>query len=187
MSLSAPAPRQPIHTRQVVCQGFRRDDGLWDIEGRLLDTKSYDFTNRARGIITAGEPVHEMAIRVTIDDGYIIHKVEALTLHAPFAICGVVAPGFAALEGLSIGPGFLRAVRERFGGVAGCTHLIELMAPIATTAFQTLAVLVGPESGNGARPRIIDSCHALAADGDAVAHHWPRFSTRKNTDTPDDN
>ncbi len=182
MSLSAPAARQPLHTRRVVCQGFRRDDGLWDIEGRLLDTKSYDFPNRDRGgAIAAGEPIHEMAVRVTIDDGYVIHKVEAVTLQAPFSICGAVAPAFAALEGLSLGPGFLRHVRERFGGVAGCTHLIELMAPIATTAFQTLAPLVGAEAGKDARrPRIIDSCHALAADGGVVAREWPQFATRKD-------
>jgi hypothetical protein len=181
MSLSPPAARRPIHNRQVTCQGFRRDDGLWDIEGRLLDTKCYDFANRDRGgIIAAGEPIHEMLVRLTVDDAYIIRKVEAITLHAPFTVCGEVAPAFTALEGLGLGPGFLRALRERFGGVAGCTHLVELMAPIATTAFQTMASLIGAESGNRTRPRIIDSCHALAADGDVVAREWPQFSTRKD-------
>ncbi|PKU22772.1 DUF2889 domain-containing protein [Telmatospirillum siberiense] len=183
MSLSPPADRRPIHTRRVVCQGFRRNDGLWDIEGHLIDTKAYDFANRDRGgVIAAGEPIHEMVVRLTIDDAYIIRKAEAVTLHAPFSICGAVAPAFSSLEGVCLGPGFLRTVRERFGKTAGCTHLVELMGPLATTAFQTLAPLIGAEAGNGARPRIIDSCHALAADGEVVAREWPQFSTRRATD-----
>ena len=179
MTLSAPVARKPVHTRQVSCQGFRREDGLWDIEGWLKDSKSYDFDNRDRGgVIAAGEAIHEMAIRITIDDTYVIRKVEAITISAPFTICGEVAPTFAALEGLSLGPGFLRTVRERFAGAAGCTHLVELMAPIATTAFQTLAPLVGAGSENDPRLRMIDSCHALATDGEVVAREWPQFSTR---------
>ncbi|MGH7035691.1 MAG: DUF2889 domain-containing protein, partial [Stellaceae bacterium] len=49
MPLSAAAPREPIHTRQIECRGFRRADGLWDIEGHLIDTKSYAFQNEHRG------------------------------------------------------------------------------------------------------------------------------------------
>ncbi len=37
MPLSPPIGRQHLHTRRVVCQGFFRDDGLWDIEGRITD------------------------------------------------------------------------------------------------------------------------------------------------------
>jgi len=184
MRLSPPAARRPIHTRQVVCEGFLRDDGLWDIEGRLLDTKSDDMENRDRGgVIAAGEPIHEMAIRVTIDDDMLIRKVEAVTLHAPFSLCGEIAPAFSALEGAHLGPGILRLVRERFGGVKGCTHLIELMAPIATTAFQTLVSRAKSKSAHGVGPRIVDSCHALAADGDVVARLWPTLSTREAQDS----
>ncbi len=54
MPLSPPAPREPIHPRHVVCSGFRRADGLWDIEGHLTDVKSYDFDSRSRGTVAAG-------------------------------------------------------------------------------------------------------------------------------------
>ena len=36
MPLSKPAPRKHIHTREIKCLGFEREDGLWDIEGRLI-------------------------------------------------------------------------------------------------------------------------------------------------------
>ena len=80
MPLSAPAPRQLLHQRIVQCSGYRREDGLWDIEGRMVDTKTYPFPNEDRGgAIQAGEPLHDMWIRLTVDDQFQIHDVEART------------------------------------------------------------------------------------------------------------
>ena len=45
MPLSPPVGRQLLHTRRVTCQGFFREDGLWDIEGRITDEKSYEHAN----------------------------------------------------------------------------------------------------------------------------------------------
>src|SRR3990167_8935632 len=45
MPLSPPAPRTLKHVRRVNYQGFERDDGLWDIEGELHDSKAYDATS----------------------------------------------------------------------------------------------------------------------------------------------
>ncbi len=173
MPLSEPAPRRAIHCRQVTCQGFQRDDGLWDIEGRLVDTKTYEFTNRDRGAIPPGTPIHEMVVRVTVDDELVIRQIEAVTLHAPFAICGDITPAFSALAGMSLTNGFLREVRARFGGVKGCTHIVELMAPIATTAYQTIAPLRHLKTREG-RDNLLDSCHALAADGPVMAREFSR-------------
>ena len=49
MPLSDPAPRQLLHLRDIELRGFQRDDGLFDIEARLTDTKSYAFANIDRG------------------------------------------------------------------------------------------------------------------------------------------
>lgn len=177
MPLSPPAIRRPIHSRAITCEGFRREDGLWDIEGVLIDTKSYDCPHRlGGGAIPAGEPVHRMRVRVTVDDALLVHEVEAVIENAPFSPCAGIAPDFASLAGLSLGTGFLREVRQRFGGTKGCTHLIELMGPVATTAFQTIYPILSREQGESERPKVIDSCHALAADGPVVAQAWPQFA-----------
>ena len=43
MPLSAPTiDRQPRHIRSVRYQIFERSDGLWDVEGELIDTKAMD-------------------------------------------------------------------------------------------------------------------------------------------------
>ena len=138
MSLSTPAEREQRHLRQVSCRGFARTDGLLDIEGELIDTKDYDFPSAARGTIAAGSPIHHMQVRITIDFQMTIIAAEAVTLYGPYHICPKGAENISGLVGLTIGPGWKRKVQNAIGGPKGCTHITELMGPMATTAFQTL-------------------------------------------------
>lgn len=181
MSLSRPSPRDHIHSREIRCRGYRRQDGLWDIEGLLEDTKTYSFDNRDRGGLNSGEPIHRMHLRVTVDDDLVVRTAEAYTEAGPFSICGDIAPAFKSLEGLKIGPGWRKAVLERMAGVHGCTHLTDLLlGPVTTTAFQTVAPARSRRETPGAagrKPALIDSCHALAADGPIVERQWPAFHT----------
>ena len=178
MTLSAPVEREHLHTRRIEARGYRRRDGLWDIEGHLSDTKTYAFANEWRGEIGAGEPVHDMWIRLTLDDDFVVRDVEAVTDAGPFRLCPDIAPAFAAVKGLRVGPGWSRRIREYLGGVHGCTHLVEMLGALATVAFQTLYPVRErrPAQANE-RPPHLDSCHALASDGEVVRRFWPRFYT----------
>ena len=178
MPLPPPAAREHIHTRTVECSGYRRNDGLWDIEGHLTDTKTYTFENKERGAVPPGEPVHEMWIRLTVDDDLTIHDVETVTDYSPFMMCKEVAPNFKRLVGESIGPGWRRTVRQKVGGIEGCTHIVELLGPVATTAFQTIFPLKSREKPEGAAdtsgpPRLLNTCHAFRSDGPKVREIWP--------------
>ena len=185
MPLSPPVKRNLIHTREVRCFGFEREDGLWDIEGRITDTKTYSFDNRDRGEVSAGTPVHDMLIRLTVDDDLVVHDAEASTESAPFNICPAVTDGVKALKGLKIASGWTRNVQKAIGGLQGCTHINQLlMGPLATTAYQS--IIPGkshrkkegdPGSGDKPtkRPVVIDTCHAFAADGENVRHFWPDY------------
>lgn len=180
MPLSEPAAREPMHRRQIDMHGYRRADGLFDIEAHLLDTKSYGFDNEERGFLPAGTPLHGMWIRLTVDEDLLIHACEASSDHTPYAVCPQAAPNFARLAGLKIGPGFNRAVNERVGGVMGCTHLREVLAQMATVAYQTLypvrraKELVREEAtGVRKRPNIIGTCHAYHPDSPVVKLRWP--------------
>jgi hypothetical protein len=190
MPLSPPTPREHIHTRTIDCRGYRRADGLWDIEGHITDVKTYAFANHFRGEIAAGAPVHDMWLRLTVDDRLTVHAVEAVTEAGPYEVCPNVAPNFQRLVGLSIRPGFQTRVRELLGGTAGCTHLVELLGPIATTAYQTVYPYreqqrhrdgapprAAASAKPGRKPHLIDSCHAFAADGEVVRRYWPDFYT----------
>jgi hypothetical protein len=183
MPLPPASPREPIHTRRVECRGYRRADGLWDVEGHLVDVKSYAFDNAHRGRLEPGMPIHEMWIRITIDDEFLIHDAVAAADASPYRICPEVAPNFARLKGLKIGAGFRRAVAQRLGGTEGCTHIVELLGPLATTAIQTIMPIKSrekPASQPGdppQRPRLLDSCYALRADGEVAKRNWPQFYT----------
>ena len=136
--LSDPAERDEVHTRGIGLKGFRRGDGLLEVEGVLTDVKSYDFPSRERGTIRAGEPVHHMEVRITFNEELEIVAAEAATLAGPYALCPSATKVFDRLVGLTIGPGWNARVRKAIGGVEGCTHITELMGPVATVAYQTL-------------------------------------------------
>lgn len=192
MPLSPPvADRRHLHDRRLEMTGHERPDGLFDIEGHLTDTKPYSFDNFDRGRVEAGEPLHGMWIRLTIDEDMVIRACEAVSDYTPYTICPAVAGNFSRLAGVSIGPGFSRAVKERLGGVEGCTHLREMLAQMATVAFQTMQPVRRrqreTESGDPARPPIIGTCHAYAPDSPVVARQWPAFAAarRAKATTPE--
>jgi hypothetical protein len=185
MPLSKPVAREPIHKRTVTCTGYLREDGLWDIEGNLVDQKTYAFPNESRGEVPPGEPVHGMWIRMTVDESLTIRDMEAVTDYGPFAICPAITPNFKRMIGVQIGKGFRREIKQRVGGTEGCTHLVEMLGPLATTAFQSVFPYqekrrrenpeIAKKEGPRERPRILDTCHALASDGEVVKNHWPEF------------
>jgi hypothetical protein len=197
MPLSPPVVRHHLHARTVSCNGFFREDGLWEIEGHIVDHRTYPFDNEWRGRVMPEMPLHEMWIRLTLDDDLTIRAVEAATDQSPFAVCPAVLLKFQRLVGATIGPGFARMLREKLGGTEGCTHIVEMLGQVATVALQTKitaharalrrAVLgEPPEPASrdarsawaeapepGKRPPVIDTCHAWASDGDVVRRLLP--------------
>ena len=169
-----PTARRQIHLRRISCAGFARDDGLWDIEGRLIDTKP-EPVNLPDRRVEADEAIHEMLVCLTIDREFMIHDAWARTLHSPYRTCGAINASYAQLIGLRIQPGFTQTVKRLFRGTLGCTHLTELVPPMATTAFQALWNERKPSPG----PSPLDGCHALRRDGEVVRIHFPHaFAAR---------
>ena len=80
-------PREAVHKRQINCNGFVREDGLYDIEAELTDHKTYAFPSDFRGTVTPDLPVHHMVLRITINKDRVIQHAEAITITGPYAIC----------------------------------------------------------------------------------------------------
>jgi len=175
---SSTVPRQLKHRRRVFCEGYAREDGRWDVDARLLDTRGYALTVFFNQLLPVGEPLHQMGLRMTVDGLLVVCEVQALTLHGPAPECRAIAPVYQQLVGLRIGPGFSARVRDLFKGTAGCTHLTELLGVMATVAFQTVLPPGGPEgsaSKDDPPPTgLIDSCHAFRSDGEVVLRRWPQ-------------
>ncbi|MEE9396598.1 MAG: DUF2889 domain-containing protein [Methylococcales bacterium] len=182
MPLSTSIKREPMHHREINCYSYLREDGLWDIEGHLVDTKSYKFDNHDRGTIEPGTPLHEMWLRLTLDDEFMIHDVEAVTDWGPFNICPAIVDNYKKLIGLQIKSGWRRSVQKAVGGVNGCTHLVDLLTPIAITAFQTIYPLKTKELNNTEiieKPSLLSTCHAYATDSPVVERLWPKHFISK--------
>jgi len=173
--------RRLLHTRQVICSGYERSDGLFEIEGRLQDVKS-DDSDMVFKYVRAGEPIHQMRLTMIIDLDLVIHGLEACTEVGPTPYCSEINAVYAQLVGLKIGAGFKKQVLQRVGASLGCTHLTELLGPMATTAYQTTFFLQHQAeqqrherdaSYQVPRPWVIGTCHAYRADGEAVRLIWP--------------
>jgi hypothetical protein len=181
MPLSAPAPRALRHTRSIKVEAFARDDGLWDIEARLTDIKERDVT-LATGVLAGGMPLHDLSLRITIDRELVIVDAEAVSDAVPYpGYCNTIGPVYKNLVGLCLMKGFRHALNERLHGVLGCTHLSELAQILPTAAIQAYAndvIKIHDDDGGDNlphRPFQIDKCHALRADGPAVAKYYPRW------------
>jgi hypothetical protein len=177
--MSAASTREELHLRRIDLRGFRRSDGLFEVEARLVDTKPDDYRPiRGRAFIAQGEPVHDLGVRLVFDEDMVVREAITFTNAAPYPACPGGGHAFGALVGLRMDRGWNAAVKERLGGERSCTHLRELLGPVATVAFQSLSVMRGhlPErvDANG-RPLKIDSCHAYAAGGELVREYWPAF------------
>lgn len=185
MTLSAAASRRLVHSRDIKLSGYLRADGQIEVEARMRDTKSYSMDNQDRSLIAAGEPLHDMWIRMTVTaDEMEITACEASMDATPYAVCPQVAPNMDRLVGLKIGKGFLRAAVMRVGGAEGCTHLRELLQPVATVAYQTRYSLQNHEIGGQTKKREagaaapnpdiaanrLNSCYAYAETSPLMAH-----------------
>lgn len=173
MPLSSGVKRSHYHRRTVICDGFQREDGLWDIEARMTDVKSQPVDHLEKGFVSAGEAFHDLSIRITMDINFLIQEVEACIDRSPLSMCTDIASAFKKLEGTRIGPGWHRMCRDLLGGVAGCTHLNELLPVVATTAIQsTWPVRKDGYSEKGAR-FMLNSCHTWSESSPVIQKYHP--------------
>jgi hypothetical protein len=173
------AQRTLRHTRNITVNVYSRDDSLWDIEARLVDTKDRDYALES-GPRTAGDPVHDMRLSLTVDTQFNVLESSAVTDWSPYpGYCNAYEPAvYARLVGLNLLKDFRRQVKSRIAPHEGCTHLSELTQVLPTALVQAMAGDVIDTQGaeaEGAKPFQIDRCHALASNAPAVLRYYPKW------------
>jgi len=168
-----------MHRRAIDVQVFARDDGLFEVEARLTDTKSRDIP-LAGATRKAGEPVHDMLLQLVVDRQLNIVAAGSETRWMPYpGACDQHGNAYATLVGLNLMQGFRLGVKERLAGIKGCTHLTELCQVLPTAVIQAFAGVVldtrEGDSATGQPPFQLDKCHALRTDGDNVRIYYPRW------------
>ena len=179
--------RRRMHKRTIECDGYLRDDGLWEVEARLIDTKPFAQSDRYRGEMKPGEPVHDIALRLAVDNRMTIVEAATIMRSTPFPTCVEVESILQRLIGERVGKGWRELVRRKIGRLKTCTHLSELLGPAVTTLFQTMSYGRRPDgrasldhqrSTASEPPFFIGGCHSWRTDGPVVAEMFPQFATK---------
>ena len=175
MPLSSPAPRTARHVRRVTYQGYEREDGLWDIEGELHDSKPQDLPSLRYpdGVRRAGDPIHHLWLRVTVDRDLVVRAIESAMDAHPLAGCTQAQRALQAMVGCSMARGWRQSIQTHLGGVASCTHLRELLFNLATATFQSVDSAF--QSQGDKPPRHLGQCTGWDFHGQAVKEHYPQF------------
>lgn len=172
--------RQELHHRQIDLRFYRRGDGLYEVVGHLVDRKNHPFR---RPLATAdtppGTPIHDITVHLVVDEAMRVRDAWADMPTTPFTACPGAAQALGQLKGLSMRKGWNRQVRALLGGAVSCTHVVELLGPMATTVFQGLAPLrlarMHDPDQEAQRREKVDSCYSYAAHGEVVARLWPQL------------
>src|SRR4051812_38515425 len=92
--------REPLHRRTIEINGYKREDGLYDIEGHLVDTKPHDF-KLAAGVRPANQAIHGMWLRITVDRNLVIVDAAAAMDAMPYVDhCDQIVPAYRKLVGI---------------------------------------------------------------------------------------
>jgi hypothetical protein len=180
MALPPAAPeRQLKHSRHIDVQIYARGAGLWEVDAVVTDVKTRD-SHLVSHVRPAGEPIHDMLLRLVIDEDFNVLEAGSETRAMPYpGECDNLGDAYGRLVGLNLMRGFRFAVAERLGGVAGCTHLTELTQVLPTAVVQAFAGDVintrGDDGPDAKQPFQLDRCHALRTDGDTVRTYYPRW------------
>lgn len=138
MPLSKAVKREKIHCRQIISEGYLREDKLWDVETRLLDSKTVATDSMQRGMIESHEYIHDLSIRLTLDSDLVVQDIEVSSDATPMIACKQSPDWYEALKGEKVKTGWRQKVKTLFKGVKGCTHLNDMLTIAATTAYQTI-------------------------------------------------
>lgn len=169
--------REELHFRRLDYRGFKRSDGLFEVEAHLIDRRTYDFQPPSgERVIAAGTPIHDHAIRVVLGSDMVIREIHATMYAFPYGDCPTGSGSLQAMVGARIGRGWSEEIRRRLPAASNCTHLKEMLVPLATAAFQTLSFLmldrIDAVDERG-KPIKIDTCAGYAASGELVRMRWP--------------
>src|SRR3546814_7477265 len=134
--MAAAAPRRLMHQLTVVCDGYLRHYGLWEVDARLRDTKTFSYVHFARGPLDPGAAVHDMTLRLTVDDQLTLRDIDTEMATTPLLTCQDVRPAMRDLIGIRLISGWRGVARERIGRLQSCTTILALKVPAITTPHQ---------------------------------------------------
>ena len=131
--------------------------------------------------------MHHMWLRLTIDLDMMIHDAEAVTDSGPVSDLRQHHAQFQVARRAEDRPRLAARDQPRLGGIKGCTHLVELLGPLGTTAYQATGRARDARNKakppTGKKPYQLGSCHVYADDSPAVLRALAAVLYRRQTVT----
>src|SRR5512141_966638 len=115
MPLPESPQRTELHLRQIEIRGYRREDGLYEIDGRVVDTKSDRIVVDDQTVREPGQPIHDMWMRLVVDENLVIKDVVAVTDSRPYLACSQTIEPMRKIVGERIKAGWTQMVKSRLG------------------------------------------------------------------------
>jgi DUF2889 family protein len=172
--------REHIHTRTIAINAYRLKDGMMDVEGRITDVKPFDH-QMMDSFRKKGEPVHDLSIRITLDDDLKVVAAVASMDQGAHDLCPRAEPNFKNIVGLQIGPGWNKKVKAAMSPGLGCTHIIEMLAQMASGAMQANWSRRAGEKHDMPDPKdremsfgMINSCYPYRENSPWIKENFPR-------------
>ena len=165
------------HTRSIEMATYDADEKNFIAVGRFTDVQlipSFRFNGdyREAGVL------HDLEIHLLIaKEGLAVEDLEVFIHAVPHRDCLKMEQSLKPVIGVRIERGFLRTVRERVGGVAGCTHLIHLLSTLSQALMQGYWMIRDCDDFSAEEERSLraesmarfmkDSCYAWREDGES--------------------
>lgn len=149
-----------VHQRVIGIRTFTTADEHVIVEGRLTDNRLVN-TYYLSGENRPPDTIHDLIVRILVDDRLVIRQVETEMPQIPHPDCQETINSLQEIVGFKIRRGFTQKVKALFGKGEGCSHLTELitaMAPAAIQGFWTAC------SRNPLPENIIDALKLMLVD-----------------------
>jgi hypothetical protein len=111
---------------------------------------------------------------MAVDEDFTVREIEASSDTTPYGLCKEAENTLSVLVGERIVRGWSARVKELLRGAASCTHLMEMLLPMGTTALQGIRALRNDGGANlEAHANKVDTCYAYGSTREIVQKLWP--------------
>jgi Protein of unknown function (DUF2889) len=160
----------PVHVRTIRIDAAeaeaRGDVRVLRVRGTLEDRRPQGVPD---WIQHDGDVIHHMEVTLTVTwPALAVVGIDGVMHTFPHAgVCPDALPPLQSLVGVTVGPGFTRAVNQRIGRERGCTHvaaLILAMGPVVRQGAGAAFGFTAPGDPHGT-PWFVNSCQAWREGG----------------------
>lgn len=166
---------EKIHKRDIIIDSYEAGPDMMVFTATLQEKRLADYYLSTGEKQPAGD-LHHMTVRLLVRvPDMLIEDIEAEMHTVPRDECHDILSAFQAVKGMSIQQGFTGKLKEKLGGVKGCTHMLHLLTTLAPAAMQGMWAGRSRQRSTGLNLRrllsmkkiLIDSCYAWREGGTA--------------------